>query len=180
MEKIRVGPGTSELIQMGPLISQEQLEKVDSYVQLGQEEGATLVLGGMRSIREEHDPKGFFYEPTLLTNCKASMSVVQVEIFGPVITVEKFSSDEEVLGLANDTEYGLSAGFWTKSTERIKSRIPKYDLGFKYIFVPSLVVPQFFVAFSHPVIRLEGRSANSFLLTFTKQFYGPSYDRPYS
>ena len=142
MEKIRVGSGQLKTTQMGPLISLQQLEKVDFYVKLGQEEGATLALGGMRSFRTEHDYKGFFYEPTLLINCKAFMRVVQEEVFGPVITVEKFSSEEEALSLANNTQYGLSAGFWTKSEKRIKKLSTKLRFGTIWINDYNVYFPE--------------------------------------
>ena len=142
MKKIRVGPGHSEATQMGPLISREQLEKVDAYVKLGQEEGAELLLGGGPPKGGNYDPKGFFYEPTLLINCHSSMRVVQEEIFGPVITVEKFSSDKEALELANGTEYGLSAGFWTRSQDRVEKFSKKLRFGTVWINDYNVYFPE--------------------------------------
>src|SRR5699024_3951160 len=99
---------------MGPLISSEHLEKVSQYVDDGLKEGATLAVGGAKP----EDPElqnGFFYLPTVLTNCTTDMTVVQNEGFGPVITVEKFSSEEEAIHLANDSIYGLSGGIWSQN-----------------------------------------------------------------
>jgi betaine-aldehyde dehydrogenase len=119
MEKIVMGNGFDETTQMGPLISAEHLVKVEAYVDIAQKENANLVMGGKRP----DDPalqKGYFYMPTLFTECKNDMRIVQEEVFGPVITVERFSTEEEVIERANDTIYGLSAGFWTRDPDRIE------------------------------------------------------------
>lgn len=118
IEKIRLGNGFSETTQMGPVISAEHLAKVESYVEIAKKEGATLVTGGTRPA-DAPLQKGFFYLPTLFTDCTNDMRIVQEEVFGPVITVEKFVTEEEVIERANSTIYGLSAGFWTRDTDRI-------------------------------------------------------------
>lgn len=118
IKKIRLGNGMDEQTQMGPLISKAQLEKVSNHVQNAIEEGAELITGG----KKPSDPKlanGFFYEPTLLVGCTKEMAIVKEEIFGPVIHIEKFKSEEEAISNANDTIYGLSAGFWTNDAQRI-------------------------------------------------------------
>jgi len=119
MEKINIGSGFDEDTEMGPLISAEHRAKIEAYVDLALKEGATLETGGKRPDGEEF-AKGFFYLPTLFTDCDSSMKIVKDESFGPVITVEKFQNEEEALTLANDTEYGLSAGFWTNDSRRIQ------------------------------------------------------------
>ncbi|MBI9080435.1 MAG: betaine-aldehyde dehydrogenase [Pseudodesulfovibrio sp.] len=119
MEKIVMGNGFDETTQMGPLISAEHLAKVEAYVDIAKKGKANLVMGGKRP----DDPalqKGYFYMPTLFTKCKNDMRIVQEEVFGPVITVERFSTEEEVIERANDTIYGLSAGFWTRDSDRIE------------------------------------------------------------
>lgn len=119
IEAIVVGNGFDEGTQMGPLISAEHLSKVEKYVEMAPSEGAKLLTGGKRPS----DPalkNGFFYEPTLITECKNDMKIVQEEVFGPVITVERFNTEEEVVCWANDTIYGLSAGFWTRDPDRIE------------------------------------------------------------
>jgi betaine-aldehyde dehydrogenase len=116
---IQLGSGLEEGTQMGPLISAEHRDKVECYVARAQKEGAHLVLGGMRP----EDPKlqaGFFYCPTLFTGCESAMRIVQEEVFGPVVTVELFHSEEEALVFANDTIYGLAAGFWTREPDRME------------------------------------------------------------
>ena len=119
MAKIRLGSGFEDTTRMGPLISAEHRDKVEALVAVGVKEGARLVLGGARP----DDPAlagGFFFEPTLFVDCQADMTIVREEVFGPVITVERFSTEAEVLRHANDTVYGLSAGFWTRDEARIE------------------------------------------------------------
>jgi betaine-aldehyde dehydrogenase len=117
MSKIRVGDGFAEGTQMGPLISAEHLAKVEDYVAIATAEGAHLELGGSRPV----DPSlkdGFYYLPTLFTGCTNDMRIVQEEVFGPVISVEIFDSEEDVVLRANSTIYGLAAGFWTSDQGR--------------------------------------------------------------
>ena len=118
MEKIRIGDGFTDDTQMGPLISAAHRAKVEAYVQIAKDEGAQLALGGERpSAAELQD--GFFYLPTLFTACTNDMRIVQEEVFGPVITVESFTSEDEAIQRANDTIYGLAAGFWTGDADRV-------------------------------------------------------------
>ncbi len=117
MSRIRLGDAFAENTEMGPLISEEHRGKVEQYMQLAREEGATFVLGGGRPADPPH-PKGFYFEPTLITDVKNEMEIAKEEIFGPVITVERFHSEEQALEWANDTIYGLSAGLWTRDQDR--------------------------------------------------------------
>ncbi|QJT10811.1 betaine-aldehyde dehydrogenase [Oceanidesulfovibrio marinus] len=119
MEKIVVGKWTDEKTQMGPLISAQHLAKVKGYVEIGQQEGAKLLLGG--NLPEDPELRnGYFYMPTLFADCTNDMRIVQEEVFGPVITVERFSTEDEAVERANSTVYGLSAGFWTRDPDRIQ------------------------------------------------------------
>ncbi|MBF6064731.1 aldehyde dehydrogenase family protein [Nocardia terpenica] len=116
-ERIRVGPGLDPASETGPLVSQEHRAKVEDYVALGISEGATLVTGGARPS----DPAlaaGSFYLPTIFDRCDRSMRIVQEETFGPILTVERFSTEDEAIRLGNDTEYGLSAGVRTSDAAR--------------------------------------------------------------
>ena len=118
ISKIRLGNGMDKDTQMGPLISQAQLDKVTNHVQKAIKEGAELVVGGKKPTKPALK-NGFFYEPTLLTGCNANMSIVKEEVFGPVVHVEKFDTENEAIKKANDTIYGLSAGFWTRDPQKI-------------------------------------------------------------
>ncbi|HAU37615.1 MAG TPA: aldehyde dehydrogenase, partial [Phycisphaerales bacterium] len=104
--------------EMGPLISAGHLAKVEEYAAIGRAEGAKLLVGGKRP-EDAALQDGFFFEPTLFTQCTATMRIVREEVFGPIITVERFAGEKEAVRLANDTEYGLSAGFFTRDPDRI-------------------------------------------------------------
>src|SRR5215211_5224492 len=105
----RLGPGLDEGTQMGPLISAEQEERVRGYIESGRSEGAELVTGG-----NAHDGDGYFVEPTLFSATDDSLTIAREEIFGPVLVALPYDSIEEVARRANDTEYGLAAGVWTR------------------------------------------------------------------
>ncbi|MFT4430262.1 betaine-aldehyde dehydrogenase [Bacillus sp. A1] len=131
-KRIKLGNGFHEDTESGPLISAEHRAKVEKYVEIGIEEGAKLETGGKRP----DDPalqNGFFYEPTIFSNCKSDMRIVQEEIFGPVLTVESFSSEEEVIRLANDTIYGLAGAVWSKDIEKCERVADKLRMGTVWI-----------------------------------------------
>jgi betaine-aldehyde dehydrogenase len=119
MERIKLGNGFEDDTQMGPLTSAEHLAKVEAYGEIGKKEGAKLLLGGCRPD-DEALKDGYFYMPTLFSDCENDMRIVQEETFGPIITIEKFSTEEEAVTRANSTVYGLSAGFWTNDPNRIE------------------------------------------------------------
>ena len=116
-ERYRVGDILDPETVMGPLISPEQLAKVEQYVASAQEEGAKLMIGGSR-LSDPEFAKGNFYPPTIFTDVQPQMKIAREEIFGPVISVFRFSSLEEVIRMANDTYYGLGAGVWTENLSR--------------------------------------------------------------
>ncbi|NBF41668.1 MAG: betaine-aldehyde dehydrogenase [Spirochaetes bacterium] len=116
-KRIRLGDAFDPATQMGPLISEAHRAKVERYVEIGKNEGAKLVLGGARPDVPELD-KGFFYLPTIFTGCTTDMRIVQEEVFGPVLTVESFETEDEAIRLANDTTYGLSGAVWTQDQNR--------------------------------------------------------------
>lgn len=111
--KIKLGPGLEAQTQMGPLVSQEQLERVTNYMHQGKQAGACYVTGGSR-----RGQSGYFVEPTVVTGVNPKMSIVREEIFGPVVVAEPFQSLEEVIPRANNTNYGLAAGVWTRDISK--------------------------------------------------------------
>jgi len=129
---IKMGNGFDEDTQMGPVISAEHLASVEKYIQLGIDEGATLVLGGKRPGKPELQ-KGYFIEPTIFTNCHTKMRIVQEESFGPVMTVEKFYSEEEAIELANDSLYGLAGAVWTSDMNRAERVVKQLRMGTTWI-----------------------------------------------
>jgi phenylacetaldehyde dehydrogenase len=111
--KIRLGPGWESSTDMGPLVSEEQLNRVCGYLESGLAEGAKAVVGGTRQ-----GDKGYFVKPTVLVNTDEKMKVVQEEIFGPVVTAMPFKDPSEVVTQANDSAYGLAAGIWTRDIQK--------------------------------------------------------------
>ena len=115
-KKIKVGPGLDPSTNMGPLVSEEQFQRVTGYIESGIKEGAKVVTGGKKAGSDG----GYFVEPTVLTNTKPSMKVVREEIFGPVVCAEPFDDAdlERIAKKANDTIYGLAASIWTKDISK--------------------------------------------------------------
>jgi phenylacetaldehyde dehydrogenase len=112
-KKIKVGSGMEPETSMGPLVSEEQLQRVCNYLEIGMSEGATAAAGGNKI-----NGKGYFVEPTVLVNTKDDMRVVQEEIFGPVVVATPFDDPEELVPRANGSVYGLAAGIWTKDISK--------------------------------------------------------------
>jgi acyl-CoA reductase-like NAD-dependent aldehyde dehydrogenase len=110
-KQARLGPGLDPETQLGPLVSAEQHERVLGYIQSGIEQGAELVVGGEAALA---DSGGYFVAPTLFRSSDDSLRIAREEIFGPVLVASPYESLEEVAARANDTEYGLAAGLWTK------------------------------------------------------------------
>jgi len=112
-KQIKLGPGMADDTDMGPLVSQEQLEKVTGLTESGVQEGAKAMCGAHRK-----GDKGYFYEPTVLIDTNPKMKVYQEEIFGPVVTATPFSTNDELIAEANNTYYGLAAGVWTRDVSK--------------------------------------------------------------
>jgi acyl-CoA reductase-like NAD-dependent aldehyde dehydrogenase len=129
----RVGPGLDNSTQFGPVVSQEQYERVMSYIESGREEGAEAVVGGNGD--GDGDGAGYFINPTLFTNVTDDMKIAREEIFGPVLVAMPYDDLEEVARRANDTEYGLAAGVWTRDVANAHKMAQLLKAGNVYINV---------------------------------------------
>ncbi len=116
-ESVKVGDPMAKDTQMGSQVSQGQLDTILSYVELAKKEGATILTGGERLTSDGLDA-GFFMKPTIITNVTNQMRVAREEIFGPVLVVIPFSDEDEVVAMANDSEYGLGGAVWTQDINR--------------------------------------------------------------
>lgn len=132
VKKIRLGNGFDKSTELGPLISAEHRAKVENYMKVAKEDGATIAVGGQRPEREDLQ-NGFFFEPTVITDCDTSMRIVQEEVFGPVVTVEGFETEEEAIRLANDSIYGLAGGVFTKDIGKAQRVASKMRMGTVWI-----------------------------------------------
>ena len=128
VNQIKIGDGLIPDSQIGPLTSQKQLDKVESYIALGKEEGATLAAGGARV-----GTSGYFIQPTVFTHVKNGMRLAQEEIFGPVVALIPFKDEDDAVLQGNDTVYGLSASFWTKDVSRAHRVAKKIKAGIIWI-----------------------------------------------
>ena len=117
---------------MGPLVSESHMNKVLGYIKKGVEEGATLVCGGER-YTEGECAKGFYVRPTVFDNCTSDMTIVREEIFGPVVTIQTFKTEQEAIDMANDTEYGLAGAVFTADGSRALRVIREIRAGITWI-----------------------------------------------
>ena len=131
-ERIRVGPGLDPETEMGPLISEEHMNRVLGYIETGLKEGATLLCGGKR-LTEGPLARGFFVAPTIFTDTRPDMRIVQEEIFGPVLVIQKFRTEEEAIELANGTRYGLAGAVFTQDAAKAHRVIRKLRAGVTWI-----------------------------------------------
>jgi acyl-CoA reductase-like NAD-dependent aldehyde dehydrogenase len=113
--RVKVGDPTDPDVQMGPLISREQLERVEAHVAAALDDGATLAVGGRRPAGHE---KGFYFEPTILSGVTPDARIAQEEVFGPVLSVLRYRDDDEAVAIANNSRYGLSGAVWGADVDR--------------------------------------------------------------
>jgi alpha-ketoglutaric semialdehyde dehydrogenase len=140
-EKLRVGDGLDPRTEMGPTVSASQLKTVEKYVEIGKEEGATLVTGG-KAITGERDgfdySRGHFHEPTLFADVKHEMRIAQEEIFGPVTAVIRCSSLEEAIDIGNGVKFGLSSSIYTRNVDRAFIAMRDMYTGIFYVNAPTI------------------------------------------
>lgn len=117
---------------MGPLVSEKHMQDVLSYIEIGKKEGAKLVFGGYR-YTEGECANGYFVRPTIFDECTSDMRIVQEEIFGPVVTIQTFETEEEAIHLANDTVYGLAGAVFTNDATRAMRVIKEIRAGITWI-----------------------------------------------
>jgi alpha-ketoglutaric semialdehyde dehydrogenase len=136
-QKLKVGNGLDESVQMGPAINQRQLEQDLSYVEIGKNEGAKLVTGGNRLDKGDY-AHGFFMQPTVFTDVDRKMRIAQEEIFGPVVGIIPCEDLEDAIEISNGIEYGLSSSLYTKDVNKAFNAIRDLETGITYINAPTI------------------------------------------
>lgn len=130
VKQLKIGDPLNADTNVGALISKEHYDRVNSYLEIARNEGATFVTGGKRPVGLE---KGYYLEPTILTGLERTSACVREEIFGPVVTVTPFDTEEEVIMQANDTHYGLSATIWTNDLRRAHRVAHQIESGITWV-----------------------------------------------
>ncbi|MBG0840126.1 MULTISPECIES: betaine-aldehyde dehydrogenase [Pseudomonadaceae] len=132
VKRIRLGDPLDDATNFGPLVSYAHMDSVLGYIEKGRSEGARLLIGGAR-VTDGDYAKGAYVAPTVFTDCRDDMTIVREEIFGPVMSILIYDSEEEVIRRANDTDYGLAAGVVTRDLNRAHRVIHKLEAGICWI-----------------------------------------------
>jgi len=135
--RLRVGDGLKKGVDMGPVVNESQLKKVLKYIEIGKEEGATLILGG-KIYDEGECSKGYFVEPTIFTEVTPEMRIAREEIFGPVACVIKTEDLRDAIRIANETPYGLSSAIYTRNVN--DTAVAERDLDFGIVYVNASTI----------------------------------------
>ena len=136
-EKITIGDGLDESVEMGPLINQAARDKVERYIKIGKDEGARLVMGG--AVYDQGNCKdGWFFQPTIFDQVTPRMRIAQEEIFGPVLSIIEVKSFEEAIDVLNGTAYGLSSAIYTADVGRAFRAMRDIEAGITYINGPTI------------------------------------------
>ena len=131
-ERLRLGNGLEESTDVGPVVNPAQLHKIDSYMAVGRDEGATLACGGA-TTNVGPLGRGYFFQPTVFTDAKPGMRIAQEEIFGPVTALIRVDSLEEAIEVNNGVPYGLSTSIYTQDVNRAFQAIESIDTGLVYV-----------------------------------------------
>lgn len=137
VQNLKVGNGLDPETEMGPLINESQRNKVESYVQIGKQEGARLLCGGHRLTGNSYD-RGYFFAPTIFANVDRNMAIAREEIFGPVVSVLRARGIEEAIELCNDTVYGLSSSIYTQNVHHAFRAMQDIQAGITYVNSPTI------------------------------------------
>ncbi|MBO1511433.1 aldehyde dehydrogenase family protein [Metabacillus bambusae] len=129
---IKVGPGWEKGVEMGPLVSEDHMNNVLDYIEIGKKEGATLLCGGNRIVEGDFS-KGYYVEPTIFGDTTPNMRIVQEEIFGPVLVIQTFKTEEEAIELANGTAFGLAGAVFTNDGAKAQRVIRQLRAGITWI-----------------------------------------------
>lgn len=131
MKNIKIGPGVNDC-ELGPIISKRQFDRILAMVERAKDEGARVIIGG-RQAKVEESGEGYYFEPTIIDHVSPASEMAQEEVFGPVLTVFEFSTEEEAIQLANGTSYGLVTGIWTNDLSRAHRVASKVKSGQVFI-----------------------------------------------
>jgi aldehyde dehydrogenase (NAD+) len=134
---LRVGNGLDESVEMGPAVNESQIRTIESYVEIGRQEGARLLTGGRRLTGKPYD-RGTFFEPTIFADVRPSMRIAQEEIFGPVVCLIPVAGLDEAIEAANGTVYGLSASIYTRDVNRAFRAMRDVEAGIFYVNAPTI------------------------------------------